>query len=537
MNAIADSPQRDGLPRSLLITWWVLLAAVLIAVIAARIHLLQVPLERDEGEYAYAGQLMLEGVPPYKLAYNMKFPGTYAAYALIMSIFGQTIAGIHSGLLVVNLATIACLYLLGRALLSPVCGIVSAASYAVLSVSPGVLGFAAHATHFVVLPVVTGIYLLVARQNRPSAARVFGAGACFGAAILMKQPALFFAAVGLTILCVWYWKRWTLLVRQIVVFSVGVVLPFALTCSFLWTAGVFPTFWFWTIAYAREYATLLPVSQGWQDLRETLPGVIGATWPLWLLALIGLVGLFSRRETRSVAFRFLCPLLFFSLPAVGAGLYFREHYFIQLLPALSLLAGAAVTLIGGVSSTRWRRWIGFAVFAAAVAGPLFSQRQFLFLLEPTEVSRVAYGINPFPESIRVAQFIRERTTPQDTIAVVGSEPQIYFYTQRHSTSGFIYMYALMETQPYAAEMQRQMISQIEAARPKYVVFVGFGASWLRRAESPSLIFDWWKDYSASQLTGVGVVNVVSPRQTDYYLPYHGEPVQLAPNCILISERR
>ena len=68
-------------------------------VIAIRIRLLGIPLERDEGEYAYSGQLMLQGIPPYKLAYNMKFPGTYAAYAAIMAIFGQTIAGIHFGLL------------------------------------------------------------------------------------------------------------------------------------------------------------------------------------------------------------------------------------------------------------------------------------------------------------------------------------------------------------------------------------------------------------------------------------------------------
>ena len=70
--------------------WWVLLAIILLLVVAIRIRLLNLPLERDEGEYAYAGQLMLQGVPPYQLAYNMKFPGTYAAYALIMSIFGQS---------------------------------------------------------------------------------------------------------------------------------------------------------------------------------------------------------------------------------------------------------------------------------------------------------------------------------------------------------------------------------------------------------------------------------------------------------------
>ena len=62
--------------------WWGLAAIVFTLVAAIRIRLLGIPLERDEGEYAYAGQLILQGIPPYKLVYNMKFPGTYAAYAL-----------------------------------------------------------------------------------------------------------------------------------------------------------------------------------------------------------------------------------------------------------------------------------------------------------------------------------------------------------------------------------------------------------------------------------------------------------------------
>src|SRR5256885_2472029 len=66
---------------------YALLTLILLLTCAIRIHLRNIPLERDEGEYAYAGQLMLQGMPPYKLAYNMKLPGTYAAYALIMAGF------------------------------------------------------------------------------------------------------------------------------------------------------------------------------------------------------------------------------------------------------------------------------------------------------------------------------------------------------------------------------------------------------------------------------------------------------------------
>src|SRR5213594_2099461 len=130
---------------------WIFLAVIVFTlVVAIRIRLFGIPLERDEGEYAYAGQLILQGIPPYKLAYNMKFPGTYAAYALIMSIFGQTIHAIHFGLLLVNIATIALIFFVGRRLIDSTTGIVVAASYAVLSVSPSVLGLAAHATNFVV---------------------------------------------------------------------------------------------------------------------------------------------------------------------------------------------------------------------------------------------------------------------------------------------------------------------------------------------------------------------------------------------------
>ena len=54
---------------------WIFLAVIVVGlVLVIRIRLLGIPLERDEGEYAYAGQLMLQGNPPYKLAYNMKFP-------------------------------------------------------------------------------------------------------------------------------------------------------------------------------------------------------------------------------------------------------------------------------------------------------------------------------------------------------------------------------------------------------------------------------------------------------------------------------
>lgn len=99
---------------------WVVLGVTLVFVAAVRLRLLSMPLERDEGEYAYAGQLLLQGVPPYQLVYSMKWPGTFLVYALFLAVFGQTPAGIHFGLLLVNLASMGLVFWLGRKLLDPI---------------------------------------------------------------------------------------------------------------------------------------------------------------------------------------------------------------------------------------------------------------------------------------------------------------------------------------------------------------------------------------------------------------------------------
>ncbi len=136
---------------------WGLVIFILLGAIALRVHLLNVPLERDEGEYAYTGQMILQGFLPYAKVYSMKLPGIYGAYALMMAILGQTLTGIHLGLLLVNLATIILIYLLGKQLVDRTTGVVAAASFAVLSVGESVQGVFANAEHFVILPAVAGM--------------------------------------------------------------------------------------------------------------------------------------------------------------------------------------------------------------------------------------------------------------------------------------------------------------------------------------------------------------------------------------------
>jgi hypothetical protein len=266
---------------------------------------------------------------------------------------------------------------------------------------------------------------------------------------------------------------------------------------------VFEKFWFWTFTYASAYASEVPLSQAPKIFLMTFVPLLRQNAALWILAAAGLArAWYSKAFWPSAAFA--TTLLVFSFLAVCPGFFFRGHYFVMLLPAVALLAGAAIR----------ERW-SYAVFAAALLLSLFTQRELLFHASPLEASRRIYGANPFPEAVKVADYIRVHSGKDTRIAVMGSEPEIYFYSGRHSATSYIYMYGLMESQPYALTMQEDMIREVKAAAPEYMVEVGVPTSWLRQRDSPIRIFEWWGDYRRENYRLVGVADMVSSTRTDY----------------------
>ena len=519
---------------------WLLFGATLVAVTWARIRLLGLPLERDEGEYAYTGQLLLQGIPPYKLAYSMKFPGTAASYALLMSIFGDTTTGIHLGLIVINLVTVGLIFFLGRYLLSELAGLAAAAAYSVISLMPYVLAQAAHATHFVVLPAIAGTSVLLRALDRQSRILILASGCLFGLALLMKQPGLFFVLFGVVYLFS-HDRSEHVKLRQSalrsLIFLLGVTVPLLVTCLLLWNVGVFEQFWFWTIKYAGQYGSQVSIADGLRIFANNLPNAVGTAWPIWGIAASGLVMCMVNRTLRTRAV-FLTTFAFFSILAVCPGFYFRPHYFILVLPAVSLLAGLAVA--AALDTIRFGaqnfRFVVLLLFGFALAWPMWAEADFFFERPLAEANRMVNGTNPFLESIKIGEYIRAQSSVSDTIAVLGSEPQIYFYSRRHSATGYIYTYGLMEPQPYAHQMQQEMMREIETAHPKFLVMVVVNKSWLAGRDSDQSILRWADAYCDANYEEVGLINI-SDRGTDYYLS--GRPPNVTPTAdhILIYRRK
>jgi 4-amino-4-deoxy-L-arabinose transferase-like glycosyltransferase len=496
---------------------WLVVALVVLGAAGIRLRLLDVPLDRDEGEYAYFGQLLLEGVPPYAAAYNLKAPGIYGAYALILAVFGQTTAGIHLGLIVVTSATTILMFLLARHLAGPVAGLVAAAVFAAQAVNPKLLGFAAYAEHFVLLFAIAGFVVLQARAPSRRPMLVIAAGFLFGLAFLMKQSATAFVVGGAVSLLLSRTDDQTTSrshrARTTAFFLAGALAPFALACLALLLAGTLKTFVFWAFVYGATYSAGL--AAGGANLGGQFVHAAPSSSVTLALAAIGFVVLLRDRLYSQRLFVLLLTAA--SCVGTAVGLHFRPQYCLLMLPALAVLTVIGLqTLVGFVAARPavLRRAVAVVVVVAAVGQPLYASRAALFELGPAAVSRFVYGSNPFPESVHVARYIREHTAPGDRIAVVGSEPQIYFYAGRRSATGYIYTYPLMELQPYAAAMQQQMIREIESADPRYLVFVRASSSWLVRDNSDRTIFGWFEQYQRS-FKRVGVVDIGSRRETIY----------------------
>ena len=531
---------------------WILLGLILIFIVVVRARLLSFPLERDEGEYAYLGQLIQQGFPPYGLAYNMKLPGTYYMYALVMSFFGQNVTGIHLGLMVMNCATILLVYKIGAKTVNSSAGVIAACTYAFLSLSSSVLGFAGHATHFVVFWAVAGILALLYAQEKEKWHLYFAAGVLLGLAFIMKQPAIFFPFFGVAAIVAHLARNNTLTLkrttRSLIPFLGGVLLPLLIMIVYLYRTGVFDKFWFFTFVYSFKYGSQVPVSMAPDIFMANFPGVVGSFFLVWLFGALGLVCLFlhprlkDKRLTLSLfavcSFLTVCP-----------GFYFRQHYFVTFLPAVSLLTGVfidyvyvrSLRVVGGrlpASGRLFAGCIAAAVFAAALTVGFVQQSDYMFTKDPRSLCREFYGANPFPESIEVARFIKDHTAASDKIAVIGSEPQIYFYSDRHSATGYIYTYSLMEIHEYSLDMQKEMASEIERANPAFLVFVNVATSWLARPESERFIFRWSEAYLRAHYNLVGIADIIGPNRTDYkwYNDARGY-VPVSPSNLLVFQRR
>ncbi len=521
---IPDKPKRDYY----LILLWIMIAIVSII----RYRLADVPFERDEGEYGYIGNLFLHGVAPFKDAYSMKLPGTSFMYAILMVIFGHTSSGVHTGLVLIIAAAMYFFYAAFKKLFTPFIGLAASTIYGFMAIGFVFDGFAAHATHFICFFTSVALFFLADFMKSGKMLKIFLCGLMLGMAFIMKQQAVFlilFAGIFLLVYLIVQKKERILnIIKKTSFFSAGIFTPYLIVILIVLLTGEFKVFWLWTVRYASTYEGV----KSWDIIVALFHSSFDGDWMIynyfWLMALAGLLVLYWTPYT---PMQKVFVVLFFIASAcvVSAGFYFRAHYFIAILPATGLLGGIFIEFVMQQIQQRMKitklQYAPVGILCVIVLYAMYDNRQYFFSLSPPVVCNMTYWGNPFNETPEIAKYIKANSSDTDKIGILGSEPEVCFYANRASATGYIYTYPLVENQPFNKIMQEQMIAEIEKSKPAYVVFCNIAYSWLPQPGVPQILFQWADKYINANYYPVGYADFYNDAKNRGWYMYWNDDIK------------
>ncbi|GAB6039451.1 ArnT family glycosyltransferase [Endothiovibrio diazotrophicus] len=470
--------------RTQLILAWL---AILAVYILFRLNLVDIPLERDEGAFGYMGQLLNAGGMPYRDAFDHKPPLVYHLYAFGLQFFPASARGIHLYGQLYNLATAMALFFAARLYFrATLPGLLTAFSFAIFSSSRAIQGFTTSTELFMLLPIALSLLFAVAALRASRRSRRFGAlllSGLFGAAACWtKQPA--FTSVLAIFLMVTLPRLGAspadedtpraIRLRAALTWLAGGIAFSALVIGYYAYHGLLKELVYWAFQHNTVYAEQgRTPGQNLADVGSRVLEIMKGEGVVMLAALLGIVQALRRERKTGL---FLAGFLLLSLAATVPG-HNYSHYFLQLAPAVAIAAGYGFTAL--LRSTRAPlRPVGYAALAAAVALPLVVRSEYYFTGDPTTLSRTYFGLNPFPESELIADYLDRHSLPTDTVLVFGSEAQIPFLAQRRSATRHIIFYPLMRSFPRHMEFQHQAWEDIERNAPRYVVAVNVPTSFL-----------------------------------------------------------
>jgi hypothetical protein len=472
-----------------------LACVALLAFVLLRVPFVALPLERDEGDYAYVAWRMLEGEVPYRDAFDQKPPGIYAVYAALFALGPRSPVALHLWLYAWSAASALGLAALVRGLAGGLAAACALLLFAALSTDPRLTATAANTESFLLLPLVLSWGALW-RAERGGGARAWAAAGALAAAACWIKPV---AATHGLFAAAWAvagaararpQARTREAARRLAALALGAAAVSAAALGALAWLGALRDFVDIVVVHNWSYTRQHGLAEGLALLGHALAWLAPSHASAWAAAAAGLVA----RATAPARVRaFFAGQLAAAALGACAGLHFREHYFVQLLPALCALGGiglAAVARRALAARSGVAAAAGVAAVAALALVPfLAADAHFLFAGSPRELSRRIYALNPFPESPAIAEHIAGRSGPLDTVYVVGSEPQIPFLAQRRSATRYILFYPL--TGPYADALarQREAMREVAERRPLYVVWTDVAGSLLVDERSERWIFE------------------------------------------------
>ncbi len=489
-----------------------------------RLHFREMSFERDEGTYAYMGKLLLEGKKPYTYFYEMKPPGLFYMYGVMVALFGTTVSGLHIGFFLVNLLTSIFVFFWIRRMFNQTTGVLAAVAYSIISTSPHASGLTIQAEHLLNLFMIPGLWLLWEALKSNKKVYWFLSGILLSWALLIKQNTIFFIAfAGLAIILYHFIvnKEKTIkkLIQPILLFSAGILLPIIVVLGILLMNGSFNDFIFFIYEFPRAlYLSSIEFSRGMGYMKDRLDLIMYNYSLIWYMAILGLliIWIFGKDSFLKII---LTLFLLLSFLSVAPGLRFYGHYWIHFLPAIAVLFAVCVhtitQFIASKNISRNPQFISIIILVIVVFINININTEYYFKSDPERVVRMVYGSNLFPESRKVSDFLNRKMNPEDGLMVFGSEPQIYLYTNKDCASRHFYCGNLVQKHPKIADWVAEFKADYGKANPKYAIWVQHPFSWSFPKDGNKEFVDWAYGDLSNKYHPIGYADYIDQNTTEY----------------------
>ncbi len=443
-----------------------------------RIRLIDIPFERDEGEYTYAAQEILRGKIPYHDFYNMKTPLVYYTIAVWFKLFGDSVHTVKIGLLLMNFASAFFIFLTGKKLYAQNTGYAAAGIFLILTVSSRAQGWTANAEHFVIFYAMIGLYFAASAYLNFSKGTIFWSGFFMMLAFLCKQQAIGFCVFPMLWLLSAHIKSYsdkkeTLISTiknygiKVILYAIGTLVPFGIMAIYLTLNHALYDAYHLCYQYAQEYGAQYHNFQ----LLTYFEDICKNNSVFWAMVL-GCVILLMSGFKSNMQNGFLILLLLCCFGATSVGLLFRPHYFQFLFPSAAFMAGYFATHL-----SRWK-FIEITLLFLGLNVSKNTQKNYFFHDKLYQIDYDGYGYNFFSIKKQLGLELPYHVKDANaTVGMFGNEPQIYFYSKLQSASGFFYLYPMIENHPYAQQMMDVFIRETEKNKPEICVFFDGTVPW------------------------------------------------------------
>jgi hypothetical protein len=487
---------------------WLLFILSVFVFLNIRIGLINLPLNRDEASWAYSAQMFLNGIPLFGGILDTKLPGVVLIDSFFMFIFGQDIWQIRLASFLAIAISSVLIYKIARLKWNYLESVTAVSVFLLMVNNSLFAGCFSYSEHFAVVFMLFSVYTSLQPGGKIKTA--LSTGILASAAVMCKQQVLPAVLLPFIVLLNNNWK--TRRIENILSFVSGFLILPAILVIYLISAGTFGNFIFMVWTQSLNYAELVRFNEGMAYLHTILFQmdvsvlIIAA---IFVSAVCFSLFLMSKSITRS----FFVISVLLCAAAVSAGLQFRDHYFLFLAP---LLAFGPLYIPSNVRGVSLKPFVIVLLLAAAVFS-IRDDNHFMLLSDNKKFVNTTFGIDPMIISTDIGSYLQNNTLPGDKIAVLGSEPEILYYSRRISATRYISFYDLMWGGIKAHKLELDVIREIETANPKYLVFFNYPVSWRILPSSDLTIFHWFEYFKKNKLELTGIVEAVSnTRTTSYY---------------------